>query len=172
MLAEKLPFGRENEAINIKIDATGVGSSALDFTRSMFAEAGYPHSVIAFTGASAAKLDEEYITDKTGTLAFNNMRSYAYWHLRELLHPDNDFKIALPPDAKLKAELCAPRYSVGPGVTFRDTRNHVDKTCQKIIVESKDSVVKKLGRSPDRADAVVMAFVDKVSSEKGSWLKM
>lgn len=55
----------------------------------------------------------------------------------------NGSTIELPPDELLTGDLCAPKYE--------------DKGAKGIIVvESKDEVKKRLGRSPDSADAVVM----------------
>lgn len=78
-------------------------------------------------------------------LGFTNKRSEAYWRVREALDPSRPggARLALPPDSVLLADLCAPRYSV---------------TTNGIALESKESVVKRLGRSPDRGDAVVMAW--------------
>ena len=80
-----------------------------------------------------------------GKLRFTNKRTEAYWRLREALDPDQPggSPIMLPPDQKLAAQLCA--------VHFVDTPNG-------IAAEDKISVIKKLGRSPDRADAVIMAW--------------
>jgi len=50
--------------------------------------------------------------------------------------------IALPPDPELVSDLCAPRWKL---------------TARGIQVESKDEIIKRLGRSPDCGDAVVMA---------------
>lgn len=55
---------------------------------------------------------------------------------------------ALPPDDELIAELCAPTY------TFN--------AAGKIIVEPKDDVKARLGRSPDKADALCLTFADNV----------
>jgi hypothetical protein len=49
----------------------------------------------------------------------------------------------LPPDASLVADLTAPTYEIKGG---------------KIQVESKENVCKRLGRSTDRGDAVVMCY--------------
>ena len=49
----------------------------------------------------------------------------------------------LPNDAKLAAQLCSVRFSM---------------TAQGIAAEDKISVVKRLGRSPDKADALVMSW--------------
>mgnify|MGYP003393093121 FL=1 len=78
-------------------------------------------------------------------LAFRNVRTAAYWKFREALNPDQfgGSPIALPPDGMLDAELAAPTFEVVSG---------------GIELEKKDDVIDKLGRSPDRADAVVMAW--------------
>jgi hypothetical protein len=78
-------------------------------------------------------------------LRFTNIRTQAYWQFREALNPDQPGGscIALPNDKQLIADLCAPRFEV---------------VSRGIQVEAKDKVIKKLGRSTDRGDAVVMAW--------------
>lgn len=78
-------------------------------------------------------------------LAFYNRRSRAYWRFREALDPSQPqgSTIALPPDPALVADLTAATFTVGP---------------RGIHVEAKEHIVKRLGRSPDRGDAVVMAW--------------
>jgi hypothetical protein len=78
-------------------------------------------------------------------LKFTNVRTEAYWRFREALDPSQPQGsiIALPDDPELVADLCAPTYEITP---------------QGIKVEPKEKVVKRLGRSPDRGDAVVMAW--------------
>lgn len=80
-----------------------------------------------------------------GRLGFTNVRSEAYWKFREALDPDQPggSRIFLPNDNRLLADLTAPHYDV---------------TTRGIELESKEDLVKRLGRSPDRADAVVMAW--------------
>ena len=51
-----------------------------------------------------------------------------------------------PNDAKLAAQLCSVRFQM---------------TAQGIAAEDKVSVIKRLGRSPDKADALVMAWVSR-----------
>ncbi len=82
---------------------------------------------------------------RDGGLKFTNKRTEAYWRFREALDPDQDggSPIMLPPDQKLAGQLC--------GVTFT-------MTPQGIAAEDKIAVIKRLGRSPDKADAVVMAW--------------
>jgi hypothetical protein len=82
---------------------------------------------------------------KGSGLRFANKRAEAWWKFREELDPDQEggSAIALPPDERLRAELTAPRFEVG---------------ARGIKVESKDEIRDRIGRSPDRADAVVMAL--------------
>ncbi len=78
-------------------------------------------------------------------LTFKNVRTEAYWRFREALNPDQrgGSPIALPDDKQLLADLTAPHYTV---------------VANGIEIEPKDKLVKRLGRSPDRGDAVVMAW--------------
>ena len=70
-----------------------------------------------------------------------NRRAESYWRLRKLLE---EGAITLPPDPKLRDELLAIRWSVTPTGAVR--------------IESKDDLRPRLGRSPDRADALVMCW--------------
>jgi hypothetical protein len=72
---------------------------------------------------------------------FRNRRAESFWGLRRMLERG---EIALPPDAKLADELCAMRWSIG-----------LDG---KVQIEAKDELRARIGRSPDRSDAVAMAF--------------
>lgn len=94
----------------------------------------------AFKGAERA-------TSRTSDrkLGFANMRSQAWWKLREALDPDQPggSPVMLPPDRELLADLTAPSYEIGP---------------HGIRVEPKESVVARLGRSTDRGDAVAMGW--------------
>lgn len=76
---------------------------------------------------------------------FANKRSEIIWRMREALDPGQDggSAIALPPDRQLRADLTAARFKV---------------TSTGIQVEAKVDIVKRLGRSPDRGDAVCMAW--------------
>lgn len=83
-------------------------------------------------------------TDKSGELGFANKRSAAWWNLRDMLDPASGDMIALPPDDLLTGDLTAPHW--------RQT------SAGKVQVESKEQIHKRLGRSTDDGDAVVMAF--------------
>ena len=91
-------------------------------------------------------------------IKFTNVRSEAYWRFREALDPSQEqgSPIALPEDPELVADLCAPTFSIGPN---------------GIAVEAKVALVKRLGRSPDKGDAVIMAWWvgPKQANIEGGW---
>jgi hypothetical protein len=91
----------------------------------------------------SGSMSAEAIKDRTGMLGFYNLRAAATWSLRESLDPETGKNLALPPDAELKAELAAFRWVMRPG--------------SKIFVLSKPEIKALLGRSPDKADALIMA---------------
>lgn len=81
---------------------------------------------------------------------FTNVRTQALWQFREALDPmqDGGSPIALPKDMELLADLAAPTYEV----ISRGEEG------QFIKAESKESVCKRLGRSPNKGDAVIMSW--------------
>jgi hypothetical protein len=78
-------------------------------------------------------------------LGFYNKRAEVYWFFREALNPDQigGSPVALPPDPELISDLTVLTYEVGP---------------RGIQILDKDQVTKLLGRSPDKGDAVVLAW--------------
>ena len=83
--------------------------------------------------------------DASGKLKFVNARAEVWWKFREALDPDQPggSQIELPPSAELRADLTTPTYTV--------EKNGIQ-------IESKDSIRKKLGRSPGKGDSVVYAW--------------
>lgn len=84
-------------------------------------------------------------TDQSGALEFFNERSKEWWRMREALDPANNTGIALPPDRRLRADLCAPLWKPVGNV---------------IKVEGRDEIKARLGRSPDFASAYILALID------------
>ncbi len=82
--------------------------------------------------------------DRTKEFGFANKRAEAWWNLREMLDPVYGEDIALPLDDTLTGDLTAPHWRLMSGA--------------KIQVESKDDIRKRLHRSTDDGDAVVMIF--------------
>jgi hypothetical protein len=127
-------------SIPVGIDVIGIGASAYDSARSL------GHTTVAgINNAAAAKSgDGTVYTDRTGRLRFRNIRALAYWKAREALDPNGDILLALPPDDELAKELRIPRWSLTP---------------YGVQVESKQDIIERLGRSPDKADALTIALV-------------
>jgi len=120
----------------IVVDVIGVGAGVYDYLRK--------NTSLQVEAFNAAERSDQ--RDRSGEFGFVNRRAEAWWRMRELLDPEFGEPIALPPDDDLIGELVTPRYKLMLG--------------GKIQVESKDDLRKpsRLGRSPDCADAVVMAF--------------
>lgn len=105
---------------------------------------------VAFNGSHASTR-----RTKDGSLTFANRRAEAWWRFREELDPDQEggSVIALPPDPELVSDLAAPTF---------------DLTARGLVIEPKvkfgpdgkisGGLRKRLGRSPGKGDAVVMAL--------------
>ena len=115
------------------IDVNGIGAGVYDRLR----EQDYP--VIPFH--PSAKIEEK---DSTGMLEFVNLRAYAWWYFREIVDPRFSAEVCLPDDDRLLEDLVAPRYKT--------------MSSGRIQLEDKEAIKKRLQRSPDRGDAVVMCF--------------
>lgn len=124
-------LAREDQVETTAVDANGIGSG----TAATMQNDGFP--VLAYKGSEGT--DE---TDVTGNLRFTNVRSLAYWKLREALDPNNPESLALPEHPKLRKDLVGLKYKEVAG--------------GKIQVEPKAEVIRRLGRSPDYGDALTI----------------
>lgn len=113
---------------NVKIDTVGVGAGTFDNLRSW----GYN-----ITGFNSAESPSKRRDD---SFEFYNKRAEAYWDLRQRFI-DNKLLI-LKNDLPLIQELVQSHYEIRG---------------KKILIEAKDEIKKRLSRSPDRADSLVMA---------------
>lgn len=98
-------------------------------------------TVAAFNGVQVLASSKT----RDGKLKIRNKRAEAVWRFREALDPSQEggSVIALPPDPELKADLASYRW---------------ENTIGGILIEDKDELKKRLGRSPDRGDAAVMCL--------------
>lgn len=122
------------------IDAIGVGAGTFDRVR----EVG--NSVSSFVASRASTRH-----DISGEFGFTNVRSAAWWNMREMLDPGSGCDVALPPDDRLTGDLVAPKWQVMAG--------------GRIQVESKETIRKRIHRSTDDGDAVVQSMWE----SGGSW---
>lgn len=92
---------------------------------------------------------ESTATARDGSrLKFFNKRAETYWRMREALDPKQEggSPVTLPNDPELMADLCAARFDPA------QMENKIVK------IEDKKEIKKRLGRSPDKGDAVVMCL--------------
>ena len=115
------------------VDVIGIGSGVYDRLR----EQGLRAEAFNASAGSRRK-------DASGEFSFPNTRSASAWNLRELLDPSKGAEVALPPDDELTGDLTAAHWRVVSGA--------------KIQVELKEEIKKRIGRSPDKGDAVIIAM--------------
>mgnify|MGYP003579112792 CR=1 FL=1 len=142
------PDGQEGRRIVLRalqsgggcnIDVIGPGASVVDLCREVNANV----TPINFGAGTKRR-------DRTNLLKFVNVRAFAYWSFREALDPEKGDGIMLPPDTELRSDLCSARY---------DVRVH------GLIIEDKDEISKRLGRTPDAGDAVVLSAMPPLAAE-------
>lgn len=129
-----LTIAAKRDDAPMHIDVIGVGASPYDFLNSNGQQV---------MGVNVS--EKSLATDKSGRLRFFNQRSELIWMMREALDPANNTGIALPPDRQLLVDFTAPTWSVS-GFTVK--------------VESRDEIVKRIGRSPDWLSAYVLALIE------------
>lgn len=144
-----LVIGALRDAAPIQIDVIGVGSSPYDF----LVQANQQITGVNVSEKAVDANNKPY-TDRSGRLKFFNMRSYLWWMMREALDPAYDTGICLPPDARLKADLCMPKWMMKDSATIQ--------------VESREDIYRRLKRSPDYGSAYVLALIHeaKIMNEK------
>jgi len=134
LATQRLPASRN---ALVCIDVIGVGASVYDTCRGQGMRCHPVNSGQAI-----------HQRDSTNNLTFRNLRAWAYWHMRETLDPSNPLDLPQPPqlpdDPELLADLCCVHYKITPG---------------GILAEPKEEIKKRIGRSPDAADAVVYSLL-------------
>lgn len=118
----------------IHIDVIGVGASPYDFLNELGMQV---------LGINVGERSNE--TDRSGLLRFKNLRSQLWWQFREGLDPKNNLAWALPPDPRLKADLTAP---------------HWELRGKLVVVEDREAIMKRIGRSPDYGSAYILAQIE------------
>lgn len=119
------------------IDVIGVGASAYDCAKSTI------DCVPVNVAGKACDAEGVPLNDMTGQIEFSNIRAYLHWRMRDVLDPRYSFNAMLPDDPELKADLTAALYK---------------RTPRGIQVEEKSEIAKRIGRSPDAGDAVILSL--------------
>lgn len=126
----------------INVDVIGVGSSVYDSLSPAYPQC-KPVNVA----------DASDYRDKSGMFKARNVRAEMYWRMREALDPEHGDNLALPPGAELLADLCAARYSVSSA---------------GILIEPKDGIKERIGRSPDVGEAILLAHLNRYTVPAGA----
>jgi hypothetical protein len=118
----------------IKVDMIGVGAGVFD----RLSEQGYPVIGIDSRNKPSAEKEKEFL----------NLRAEMWFFLRDLFLQQytKGNVLSIPDDEELTEELTAVKY-----------KTHSNG---KIKIEEKDEIKKRLGRSPNKADALVYCFAD------------
>jgi hypothetical protein len=117
----------------VYIDGIGYGAAAAEAAEEVLG----PLAI----SVNVSERTDQY--DRSGKYRLANLRTLLYWRLREALDPETGDDLALPPDPELLADLTAPRFEVRSGA---------------IHVEAKEKLKERLGRSPDKGDAVALTM--------------
>lgn len=125
-----------NPGCRCVVDTDGLGAGVTDRLR----EQGF--EVESFHAGSNQGI--KYQKDSSGELGFVNIRSAAWWNLRQLLDPTSRADLELPPDEDLIGDLTSPQWKVN--------------SKSQIVVEPKIEIKKRIHRSTDGGDSVVQAF--------------
>jgi len=130
LLSKELNSERGDIAV---VDTNGVGAGVFDTIKKS------NHLAMGVNVGNRTSM-----TDTSGQIEFYNIRAAVYWKMREALDPARNPTIMLPPDDDLASDLSTPHWKTVPG--------------GKIVIESKDEIRKRLNRSPDKGDAVCLAW--------------
>jgi hypothetical protein len=119
--------------LNVLVDEIGIGSGVIDRLR----EQGHDAQAVNFCWTLKSR---QYL----------NTRALCYWKVREALNPESENPLAIPEKfSRLATELMAIEHSYN--------------SAGQIQIESKENIKKKLGHSPDQADALAMSFDNPIS---------
>lgn len=125
------PSKRSAVARHQRVRSFGVGAGVFDRLVEHPWTREYQFEVVAFNASQKATQADKYF----------NVRSASYWNLHDLLEAG---RVALPDDPELLRELLATSWK--------------PSAHGQVQLVPKEEIAGMLGRSPDRADSVVMAL--------------
>lgn len=143
---------RGKEIVRIKVDAIGIGSSIVDYLwahledlRARGADEWF--EVVAVVTSEAASEHVQVRPGRTAKEEYENLRAQVGFGVADWLRAGG----SLPDDAKLHADLVAAKYRLTPR--------------GRLLIEPKDDIKKRLGRSPDRGDAAGLAIYEPIGKK-------
>lgn len=135
---------RETGATVVKIDSIGVGFGVIGELRNM---RGHGASIIAVNVAEKASKPDKFV----------NLRAELWWEVGRGLSERHGWDLSTMENADATvAQLLEPRWDLDPQGRIR--------------VEKKDEIIKRLGRSPDNADALLLAFYARGGGRGVRWI--
>jgi len=134
--------------VKIKIDDDGLGAGVTDRLREVVYQEGLGYEIIPIQNGSSA-IEKENYYNKASEM-WDNLREELDTNLSCFIQ-NKEPSIQLPKDDKLIKQLSSRKYSV-------DSKG-------KIQIEPKKEMKKRLGESPDRADAVIYSFAENSNTD-------
>lgn len=128
-------------------EGAGVYSRLREKAQKTHGETIQDFQVLSCKYSEAATIGKRELTDITGEYKFANMRAYLFWAVRDWLNPKNNTGAMLPPGNTLMEEATEIRW-------FFQSNG-------KIIIEPKEDIKKRLGRSTDEFDSLANTFYPK-----------
>lgn len=126
----------ETTATSVKVDAIGIGWGLVGELRNMRSRGLHSANIVAVNVAEKAAAPERYV----------NLRAEIWWTVGRQLSADRGWDLAQMDNGDTTvAELLEPRWELDPS--------------GRIKIESKDDIRERTGgRSPDHADALLLAY--------------
>ncbi|MGW2920412.1 hypothetical protein ACWDBF_21475 [Streptomyces angustmyceticus] len=128
---------RESGATTVKVDSIGIGWGIVGNLREKREQGRHSAEILGVNVSEAS----------TEPNRFPRLRSQIWWEIGRKLSEDRGWDLSqLEEDdrERLISQLTAPKYSLD--------------AAGRIVVEPKAETIKRLGRSPDNADALLLAF--------------
>lgn len=134
----------KNQGSKAFIDTIGEGAGVF----SRLIELGFDKIAISCKYSEGA----DKLTDVTGQYEFANMRAYLFWAVRDWLNPSNNTGACLPYDLEFIQEATEIKWKF--------------QSNGKIIIEPKEDIKKRIGRSIDKFDALANTFYPEKSTNQ------
>lgn len=132
-------------SMNLFVSIDTIGEGAGVYSRVCELEQAERRFIISCKFSEGAKTTSgRELKDVTGQHGFVNMRAWLFWAVRDWLNPKNNTGAMLPPDTGFDEEAQEIRWF------FRSDG--------KIQIEPKEDIKNRLGRSPDKFDALANTF--------------